>query len=189
MDRTAESPAKLVLVECPALGREVVAGIEIGIAQEFENVAMQGIGPGLCDDVDLASAELTIFGVKVIGENAELGDRVQIGDDGGAHVDILFDIAPIHQEAVGKFALAVDGDGARIQIAGGRKHARPHILHGVGGDGGDGSDAGLEGEQVGETSSIERHACHLFAGDDLPDLGAGGLNVQLVFGDRDHVAF
>ncbi len=50
-DRAADRSSKLVLVERAAGGRKIVAGIEIRIAQEFEDIAVEGIGPGLRDHV------------------------------------------------------------------------------------------------------------------------------------------
>ena len=93
---------------------------------------MERVGAGLGDDVDLAAAELAVLGVEVTGENAELGDGIEVGNDGRAHVDVFFDVAAVDDEGVGKFALAVDGDCAGIQIAGGGKRAGADILHGVG---------------------------------------------------------
>ena len=143
-NRAAERSAELVLIECAARGRKVVARVEIGVAQEFESIAVKCVGAGFRDDVDLAAAELAIFRVEVVGENPELGDGIEVGNDRRAHVDVFFDVASIHHEAIGEFPLAVDRDGAGIQIAGGRKRAGAHVLHRVGGDGSDGSDARVE---------------------------------------------
>ena len=107
---------------------------------------MECIGPGLCYHLDLASAELAVFRVKVTRENPELGDGIQVGDDGRAHVDVFFDVATVQHKAVGKFPLAVDRDGAGIQIAGGRKCARAHILKRIGCERSDRNDAGLKSE-------------------------------------------
>ena len=133
-DRAADGSSKLVLVERAARGRKIVAGIQIGVAQEFEDIAVECIGPGFRDHVDLAAAELAVFRVEVAGENPELGDGIQVGNDRRAHVDVFFDVASIQHKAVGKFPLAVDRDGAGIQIAGGRKCADAHILSRVGCD-------------------------------------------------------
>ena len=43
-NRPAQRPAKLVLVKRAARGRKIVAGIEVGVAQEFECVAMPLVG-------------------------------------------------------------------------------------------------------------------------------------------------
>ena len=98
-DRAAQRSSELVLVERPARGRKVVAGVQIGIAQEFENVAVERVGAGFGHHVDLASAEFAVFRVEVARENPELGDGIQVGDDRGAHVDVFFDVASIQHES------------------------------------------------------------------------------------------
>ena len=127
-DRAADGASELVLVKRAAGGRKVVAGIEIRVAQEFEDIAVECVGPRLRDHADLAAAELAVFRVEVAGENPELGDGIQVGNDRRAHVDVLLDVASIQHEAVGEFALAVDRDGAGIQTAGRRKCADAHVL-------------------------------------------------------------
>ncbi len=182
-NRPAEGSAKLVLAEGAARGREVVAGIEIGVAQEVEGAAVKAVGAGLGDDADLAAAELAILGVEVAGDDAELGDGVEVGDDGGAGVDVFFDVAAVDAEEVGELALPVDRDGAGIESAGGIEDGGAHVLHGGGGDGGRGSNASLQREQIGVAAAVERHRGHLPAGDDLAHLRAGGFDVRGVVAD------
>ena len=141
-DRAAERAAELVLIERAARGRKIVARIEIGVAEEFENVAVKCIGAGFRDHVDLSAAEFAVFGVEVVGENPKLGDGIEVRNNRRAHVDVLFHVASIHDETVGEFPLAVDRDRAGIQISGGRQHARAHVLHGIGRDGSNRSDPG-----------------------------------------------
>ena len=90
----------------------------MGVAQKLEDIAVKIVTPGFGDDVDLSAAVLAVFGVEIIGENAELRDGIEIRNDGGAHVDVFFDVAAVDHEAVGEFTLAVDGNVARVQIAG-----------------------------------------------------------------------
>ncbi len=144
---------------------------------------MKVVGAGFGDDIDLAAAELAVLGVEVIREDAELGDGIEIGNDCRAHVDVFFDVASIHDETVGEFPLAVDRDGAGIQIAGGREHGRAHVLHGVGGNRSDRSDSGLESQQIRVASAIERHSRHLRAGDNFAHLGIRCLGVDGAFVD------
>ena len=91
-DRAAEGPAKLVLAEGSAGGRKVVARVQIGIAQKIECVAMKSIASGLGDDIDLAAAEFSILRVEVAGDDAEFINRIQVGNDGRAGVDVLFHV-------------------------------------------------------------------------------------------------
>ena len=89
-NRAAKGAAKLVLIEGSARGREIIARIEIGVAREFKNVAVKCVGSGLGDDIDLAAAEFAVLRVKIVGQNAKLGDGIEIGNDRRAHVHIFF---------------------------------------------------------------------------------------------------
>ena len=111
----------MILVKGAAGGRKVIACIQIRVAQKLEDIAVKCVAARLGDDIDLAAAILAIFGIEIIGENSELGDGVQIGNDRSAHVDVFFDVAAIHHKAVGEFALAVNGNGAGIQVSRGRE--------------------------------------------------------------------
>ena len=122
---------------------------------------MKRVGAGFRDDVDLAAAEFAVLGVKVVRQNAELGDGIEIWNHRRAVVHVLFDVASVHDEAVCKFALPVDRNRAGIQIAGGREHARAHVLHGVARDRGNGNNSGLKGQQIGKAAAVQRHGCHL----------------------------
>ena len=101
-DRPPEGASVLVLEKRTARGRKVVAGIEIGVAQKLEGAAVKRIAAGLGDHADLAAAEFPVFGVKVAGDDAELGDRVEVGHDGRARVHVFFRIGAVHAEGVGK---------------------------------------------------------------------------------------
>ncbi len=57
--------------------------IQIGVAEEFEDVAMEGVGPGFRDDVHDCAGVAAIFGVEGIGENPELFNRIRTGFHGG----------------------------------------------------------------------------------------------------------
>jgi hypothetical protein len=122
------------LAECSTRRRKVVARIEVGIAQKLEDVAVKCIRPRFGYNIDLSAAELAVFGVEVVGENAEFVDGIEVGNNRRAHVDVFFNIASVDQKAVGEFALAVNRDRARIQISGGRERGRAHILHRAGRD-------------------------------------------------------
>ncbi len=183
MDGAAEGAAELVLAEGSAGGREVVAGVEIGVAEEVEGAAVEAVAAGFGDDADLAAAELTDLGVEVAGDDAELGDGVEIGNDGGSGVYVFFGIAAVDGEVVGKFALAVDGDGAGVEGSGGIEDGGSDVLNGGVGDGCAGGDACLQGQEIGEAASVEGNGGHLAAGDDLAELGTRGLDVEGVVCD------
>ena len=68
----------------------------------------------------IASRELieAVLGIEVVGQHPELFDRIEVRNDGGAAIHVLLHIDPVHHEAVGRFALAIDGQVSGIQVAG-----------------------------------------------------------------------
>ena len=141
---------------------------------------------GLGDDVDLASAEFAVLCVKVAGKYAELGDRIEIGDDRRSHVDVFLGVAAVDDEGVGELALAMNRNCARIQIRGGGQSGRADILHRVGSDGTFRSYAGLKGQQVRKAAAVQGHRLYLLTVDDLAHLAAVSLymNGAIVDGHR-----
>ena len=115
--------SELILNECAASGREIIAGVEVGVAQKVEHIPMKSIGSGFRDDVDLASGIFTKLRVEVRGEDSEFGDGIEIGNDRRGHASSLFGICAINHEAVGGLPLAIDGKRSGVQIAGRRKDA------------------------------------------------------------------
>ncbi len=187
-DGAAERAAELILVKGSARGRKVIARIEIRVAQKFKDIAVEHVAAGLGDDVDLAATVFAIFGVEIVGENPELGDGVEIGNNSGAHVDVFLHVTAIHHEAVGEFSLAVDGNGAGIQVSRGREGAGTDILNGTGGDRRGGSHAGLKRKQIGIAAAIQRNAGHGGTANHLAHLGTGSFDVGRVVADRDRIA-
>jgi hypothetical protein len=68
---------------------EVVAGVEVGIAEELEHIPVKGFHPGLCDDVDDATSEAAVLGIHVAGKNVELSHRIEVGNDARLLADRL----------------------------------------------------------------------------------------------------
>ena len=75
--------AELVAFQAVVSGGEVVAGVDIAVAQEFEQVAMQSIGAGLGDDVDQASGMVAVARRQGTGLDAEFLERVRERDRAG----------------------------------------------------------------------------------------------------------
>ncbi len=113
----ADCPARLVLVEFRAFGREVVAGIEVGVAEELEHVAAEHVAARLRDDVDDAAVVVPVFRIEVVRQQPELLDRIEVRDDAGAAVHPLLHVGAVDVEAVGGFALAADRDDAGVELA------------------------------------------------------------------------
>src|SRR5260370_36527658 len=89
MDRPADCPSILVLMEDRSFRREVVLGSKVRVAEELEDVAMEGIRAGLGHDVDDAAGEAAVLGVDVARKNAELGNRIEVRDNAGLLADRL----------------------------------------------------------------------------------------------------
>src|SRR5271154_584940 len=105
---------------------------------------MKCVGSGFGDYVNLASAEFSVFGVEITGENPELSDGIQVRNDRRAVVDVFFHIASVHDEGVCELPLAVNGNGAGIQIAGGTERAGTYVLNRLGRDGSNRSHSRLK---------------------------------------------
>src|SRR5215470_14594775 len=105
-------PAEFILVIGANLSDriKIVSRIQVGIAHEFEDVPVQGIGARLRNDVDLPAAVVPVFRVVVIGKNAELGQRVKIRNGRRATIPEFLDDKTVQQEAVVCFTLSIDRD-------------------------------------------------------------------------------
>src|SRR6185437_12005858 len=80
-DRTADRRAKLILFERCLTGvgvLEVVAGVEEGVAKEFEHVAMIGVRAGFYDRVNGRSAAAPELRGKRVCLDFELLDSVHV---------------------------------------------------------------------------------------------------------------
>src|ERR1700733_7641801 len=105
---------------------------------------------------------MPVLRVKSIGEESELLNGVENGNDGSAVVDNFLGRGSIDNELVGRLLHAIDRQVAyvaqairgfgKIELA----LPRPHGHH-----------AGLKAEQVDVTSSIEGQSCHLGVFDDI----------------------
>jgi len=92
---------------------------------------------------------------------------------------VLLDVDSVDHEAVGGFALAVDGEVAGVCVAGGID-ATGDASHddGAGQESGDRGDAGLDGEEVSVAAAVERDGGHLIAGDYFAEVGCGGVDLN-----------
>ena len=63
-------------------GGEVVAGVEVFVAEELEEAAVEGVGAGAGGDVDDAAVEAAELGGDVVGFDGELLDGVEDGEEG-----------------------------------------------------------------------------------------------------------
>ena len=162
-DGTAQSAAELILNECTSSGGEIIAGVEIRVSKELENISVELVCAGFCNNVDLTTRVSPIFGVEVVGEDSEFGDRIKVGNNGGGHASGFFGIRAVHHVSVGGFSLAVDRQGSWVQISRRGKHALSQSLNREGGNGRGGRDARLKGKQIGIAPAVQRQGGNPFA--------------------------
>src|SRR5215469_14293637 len=101
-DRSANRAPELVLmISTDLTGQiEVVPGIEIGVAQEFEQVSVETVGAGLGDDVDLPAAVVPVLGIVVVGQDPKFRDGIQVGNRSRASVTTFLHGRPVQKKAV-----------------------------------------------------------------------------------------
>ncbi len=170
--------AELILIEGGAGVIEVAFSIEIRVAEKLEGVTVKLACARFADDSDDAAVVVAVFGIEVCGKDAELFDGVEVWDDGGAAVHVLLHVDTVDHEAVGGFALAVDGEVAGVGVAGGVE-AAGYTSHddGAGEESRDGGYAGLDGEKVGVAAAVQGERCHLSGRDDLAEMSGRGLDL------------
>ena len=162
LDGSANRAPELVLSVKAAVRRKEVARVEIGVPKKLEAASMDFIGSCLRHYINNATAVVAEFGVEIIGQDAELGNRVEIGHNRSAAIHQLLYISSVYHVPVGIFPLAADGLVARVENTGRRNRYRRSRHHDrVGQLSRDRNDAGLEGQKVGETSSVEGNRGHL----------------------------
>ena len=186
LQRPADRAAGLVLFELRAFGREEIAGVKVGVAEELEHVAVEHVAARLRDDVDDAAVVVAVLGIEVVGEQAELFDRIEIRHDTRAAVHAFLHVAAVDVEAVRGFALAAHRHDAGIEPAGGC-HRTGHAGHddAVRLNRRRRNDAGLNRQQIRVAAAVQRQRRHRRRRDDLAELGRHGVDADGVDGHRD----
>src|SRR5579864_8558814 len=72
---------------------------------------------GLGDYVDKAAAVVSVLGVEIIGQDAKLMQRIQVGNRSSARKPQLLHQYPIQNEAILRLPHAIDGVSPGIQAA------------------------------------------------------------------------
>ncbi len=167
---------------------EIITGVEQGVPEELESIAVKGVAAGLGDDANHPAVVVAVFGVEIVGEDAQLLDGIEVGNDRGSAVHMLLHVDGIHHEAVSGFALAVDGNVAGIRVA--RRIDRAGDAghdHRGWGEGGHRSDARLDGEQVRIAAAIQGNGLDLCCGKHCTKVRGDGvhLGLECFFGFND----
>ena len=69
---------------------------------------MEGIPARLGNDVNQSTAVVSVFRVRVAGQDAKLGNRIEIRNDSRLLTDAFLHIGAVEGKPVGILALAVD---------------------------------------------------------------------------------
>src|ERR1700722_6244986 len=94
------SVAELVPLQNSAGVIEEAARIEVAVAEEIERAAVKAVGPRLGDGVHDSATKASVFRIEGIGDEAEFGNRIEVGDDGCSEVHALVYIAAIDKERI-----------------------------------------------------------------------------------------
>ncbi len=77
-ERAADSVAKLIAAQFRFCRIEKIARIEFVVAEKFEDIAMKAVCAGFRDRVHDAAAELAVFGIEAVGDQAEFLNGIQV---------------------------------------------------------------------------------------------------------------
>src|SRR5579863_2466799 len=100
------------------VGAEVprpLVGVEEIVAEELEKVAVILIRAGLETDTDYAAEELPEFGARIVGEDVEFLNGVDVRRVGDIIVNKLVVIHTVQKVVIRLFAIAVDIRTARVK--------------------------------------------------------------------------
>ncbi len=108
LDRAADRSAVLVLLKRRTLLGKVAFRIKIRIAQELEQGAVKGVHTRLGYDVDQSAAVVSVFRVRVAGQNTKLGNRIEVRNDSRLLADAFLHISAVEGKPIRILALSVD---------------------------------------------------------------------------------
>ena len=141
------------------------------------------VAAGLGDDVDHPTVVVAVFGIEVVGENAELLNGVQVRNYRRSAVHVLLHIDGVYHESVGRFALAIDGNVSGIRVArriDGARHARHD--HRRWSQGRHRTDARLNREQASVAAAVQRNRLDLRVRHYFSQMSGDRINLSLDVG-------
>ena len=166
-DGGAEGSAVLVAavlgLACGDAG-EVVAGVEVFVAEEVVYGAVELAGSGACGEIDDAAVEAAELGGDVVGFDVELADVVEDGEEG--------DLAGLGLEGGDAVEEVLVGAGAAAVDAGEQGSGRKGY-------------AGCEGGELDEVTAVEWNGRDGGGGDDGLDVAGLRLEKRGVGSDGD----
>src|SRR5678815_4840227 len=97
---------------------EISCGVKCFVAQKLECATVESIRSGFGNHIDLATRIVPIFSVKIVGDNTEFSNRIQVWNNRCARESKFLNCRSIQQKSIGRLALPVDRQVPGIQIAG-----------------------------------------------------------------------
>src|SRR4029077_6855216 len=181
-DWPASRLAKLIAAQLGLGGREVVGSVELVVTEKLEDIFETTVAARLGDGVHDRATEFSVLGIEAVSNQPEFLNRVQIGNHASAQVATLADVPAIYKKRVGRFALTVDGNVARIQTSGNRAI----LLNGFGRGR---RHASLQPEQIDVAAPVERQGEHLLGIDHVAELGIFCVYAHGICGSADFLRY
>jgi hypothetical protein len=177
-DGAAEAAAELVALEFGAAGGvKEVAGVEVVVAVEVVEAAVELVGAGLGERVDLSAGVAAELGGVVVHFDAKLANGLDAESGAGGRTG----------RAVGEVVLrgAIDEIDVGTGILAVDAHAEAVGNHGAAIAMRKGDDAGLEESEIGIVATVEGQVAHGGFRDEIAEIGGFGVYLRLRGDDGD----
>src|SRR6266478_4142165 len=110
LNRASYCSSKLILLVNSSTNIKIVAGVQGGIPQKVEYIAVKLVGPRLGNHADHTATVIAILCIKIARQHPEFRDRVQIGNHRRSIVQRVVYIATVDLKSVRRLAPPVDRD-------------------------------------------------------------------------------
>src|SRR3984893_1639635 len=123
-------------------------------------------------NIDQSAAVVAVFGVGIGGQDAKLGDGIEVRNDSCLLADAFLYTSSIQRKPIGIFALAVDRKLPGVGLTSGRNRAESAAGRAIpGAAGGDRRYANLQGEEVRVAPAVQGNLRNFLGSQDLSELG------------------
>src|ERR1700737_4116671 len=120
LDGAAESSPVLILLKDRALAGKIAFRIESRVTKKLKRGAVESIRARLGHNIDQSAAVVAVFGVGIGGQDAKLGDGIEVRNDSCLLADAFLYTSSIQRKPIGIFALAVDRKLPGVGLTSGR---------------------------------------------------------------------
>ena len=166
LDRTADGPAEIVVTVLGLGGGKEIAGVQMVVAEKFEQRAVEAVRSRTCDDVDLRAGIAAVLGGICVTLDSDFSDGVQVHHRQVVAVVGVDIAAAVQQPVVGAGLAAVKGKGH----TGIRAETGLLRLAGI--------YAGLQRHQLRKASRGEREFLHLRTKNRGAHVGGGRVDLR-----------